>query len=348
MTLKVSIIGASGYVGGELIRLLLQHPEVEIVQATSQRYAGKFVHKLNPNLRKRTLMKFSDNSKLESVDVMFLALPHGIGMNKIDEFMKAGSKIVDLSSDFRIKNKDEYPIWYGHEHPRPELLNKFVYGIPEIHREELKKAQYVSKAGCLAAASILGLYPLFKNKLVETENIVVEVKTGSSGGGNKPSLSTHHPERSNVIRSFRPTMHRHTAEIEQELTFGEKPKIDFSATSVDIVRGILSTAHVRLINPETAEKDIWKAYRQEYEKEPFVRMVKESDSIYPYPEPKILMGTNYCDVGFEKDSRGKRLVVISALDNLVKGSAGQAVQAFNIMCGFKEETALEFPGLHPV
>ena len=342
-----SIIGASGYVGGELLRLLSYHPEIEVKHATSQRFAGKFVHKLNPNLRKKTTLKFCETKDLSETDIVFLALPHGVSMKIIDDFINTGSRIVDLGSDFRLKDKTDYVRWYGHEHPRPELLEQFVYGIPELHRAEIKEAQWLSKAGCLATSVILGLYPLFKNDLVEPE-VFAEGKMGSSGGGNKPNLGSHHPERSHAVRSFKPTMHRHIAEMEQELDFGVKPRINFSATSIEIVRGILSTAHLRLKDKATAEKDIWQVYRKEYKDEPFVRITKEKDSVYKYPEPKILWGTNYCDIGFEKDKRSNRLVVISALDNLMKGSAGQGIQAMNVMMGFPETTGLEFPGLHPV
>lgn len=344
MKIKVSIIGGSGYTGGELLRLLLFHPHVEIKQTTSERFAGKFVYKAHPNLRKITQLKFSSLKDLEKCDVLFLCLPHGNSMKKINFFKQKAEKIIDLSSDFRLNNEKVFEKWYGYKHSSPELLNEFVYGIPELHREEMKNAKFISSAGCNATATILALNPLFKRKLVSTENTVVEVKTGSSEGGNSPSLASHHSERSGCVRSFKPTGHRHIAEILQELKID---KINFSATTIEMVRGILATCHV-FLKENLDEKEIWKIYREEYNNEPFIRIVKEKNGIYRYPEPKILSGTNFCDIGFEKDPDSNRLVVISAIDNLMKGAAGQAVQAFNIMNGFPENTALEFTGLHPI
>ncbi|MBI1936952.1 MAG: N-acetyl-gamma-glutamyl-phosphate reductase [Ignavibacteriales bacterium] len=345
--INVSIVGASGYTGGELLRLLLFHPNVEIKQVTSESYTGKFVYKIHPNLRKSSTLKFSSANELEPCDLLFLCLPHNSSQNRIDEFKKLAPKIIDLSADFRLKDAAEYERWYGHKHARPELFNEFVYGIPELHREEMKKANYISSAGCNATASILGLYPLYKNGLVEIDRTVIEVKAGSSEGGNKVNEGSHHPERSGVVRSYMPTQHRHSAEILQELSFGKKISVHFSATAIDIVRGLLATCHV-FLKDNLQEKDIWKIYRDTYGNEPFIRIVKESEGIYRYPEPKLLSGTNYCDIGFKKDEFSNRLVVISAIDNLMKGAAGQALQAFNIMHGFDEKTGLEFTGLHPI
>ncbi len=346
--LKVSIVGASGYGGGELLRLLLDHPEVEVAQVTSESNAGKFVYKVHPNLRKRTDLKFVSSSELEKCDVLFLALPHGTAMEKIDHWIELAPVIIDLSADFRLRNPEDYPKWYGHDHAHPELLGKFVYGMPELHREEIKNSNYISSGGCLSTAAILGLYPLFQAVVVDLDKpVVIEGKTGSSGAGGGVSLSSHHPERSGAMRSFKPTGHRHTAEIVQELSFHGKPKISFSATAIEAVRGILSTAHV-FLNKEMDERELWRIYRKAYAGEPFMRIVKESSGVYRYPEPKILTGSNYCDVGFELDPDNGRVVVMSAIDNLMKGAAGQAVQAFNVRFGFPETTALEFPGLHPI
>lgn len=344
---SVSIIGASGYTGGELLRLLLFHPEVEIKQATSERFFGKPLHKVHPNLRKLSNIKFSSLSDLEPCDLLFLCLPHGESMRKIEEYKKLAKKIIDLSADFRLHSPELYETWYKKPHENTTLLKDFVYGIPELHRDEMKKADYISSAGCNATATILGLYPLFKNDLVELDRTVVEVKVGSSEGGNKFSLASHHPERSGCVRSFSPTGHRHVAEMIQELGVGKEIKIHFSATSIDMVRGVLATSHV-FLNKPVEEKDIWKVYRDAYGDEPFVRIVKEREGNYRYPEPKLLSGTNFCDIGFEIDPHSNRLVVISAIDNLMKGAAGQAVQAMNLMYGFDETTALQFPGLNPV
>lgn len=347
MKVNVSIVGASGYTGGELLRLLLFHPNVVVKQITSESYTGKFVYKIHPNLRKSTTLKFASANELEACDFLFLCLPHNSSQNKIDDYKKLAPKIIDLSADFRLKDFNEYEKWYGHKHARPDLLNEFVYGIPELHREEMKKANYISSAGCNATASILGLYPLYKNVLVEEDRTVIEVKVGSSEGGNKVNEGSHHPERAGVVRSYQPTQHRHTAEMLQEMSFGKKIQIHFSATAIDMVRGLLATCHV-FLKENLQEKDIWKIYRDAYGNEPFIRIVKESDGIYRFPEPKLLSGTNYCDIGFKKDEFSNRLVVISAIDNLMKGAAGQALQAFNIMYGFDERTGLEFPGLHPI
>jgi N-acetyl-gamma-glutamyl-phosphate/LysW-gamma-L-alpha-aminoadipyl-6-phosphate reductase len=344
---QVSIIGGSGYTGGELLRLLLFHPNVKINQVTSERFVGKSVPKIHPNLRKQTDLKFDSQSEIQPCDLIFLCMPHGASMNLIDHFSKLASKIIDLSGDFRLKSKTAYEKWYGQTHTHPEWLEKFVYGIPELHREEMKNATYISSAGCNATVTILALYPLFKHGVIEEDRTVVEVKAGSSEGGNKVSEGSHHPERSGCVRSYRPAGHRHVAEMIQELNFGKDPHIHFSATSIDMVRGILATSHV-FLKKDLKEKEIWKLYREEYGSEPFVRIVKEREGIYRYPEPKLLAGTNFCDIGFEKDADSNRLIVISAIDNLTKGAAGQAVQAFNIMHGFEETTGLTFPGLHPV
>lgn len=345
----VSIVGGSGYAGGEALRLLLAHPYVTVKQVTSESNAGKYVHTVHPNLRKRTDLKFSPKAQLERCDVLFVALPHGVAMTEIEALLEKAEIVIDLSADFRLRNPADYVTFYEHEHTKPELLAEFVYGIPELHREEMKTANHISSAGCLATAAILGLYPLFRASIVDLERpVVIEGKTGSSGAGGGVSLATHHPERSGAMRSFKPTGHRHTAEIIQELTVdGRAPQVWFSATSIEAVRGILSTAHVFLKEP-LDEREIWKVYRAAYKDEPFMRIVKEKQGIYRVPEPKILTGSNYCDVGFERDPLSNRLVVMAALDNLMKGASGQAVQAMNIRCGFPETTALDFPGLHPV
>jgi LysW-gamma-L-alpha-aminoadipyl-6-phosphate/LysW-L-glutamyl-5-phosphate reductase len=341
----VSIIGCSGYVGGEVLRLLLGHPEVEVKQVTSERLAGKSVTNVHPNLRGRTKLLFSKSDEVEDCDILFLALPHGLAMKKISDFQKLAPKIIDLSADFRLKNPQDYIDWYGHEHASADVLKDFVYGIVELHREEMKTANYISGAGCNATCTILSLYPLVKKGLIDLERpITVEAKVGSSESGNKSNDASHHPERSGAVRSFKATGHRHTAEMLQELSV---PEVYFSGTAIEMVRGILTTAHV-FLKPGVSEKDVWKAYREVYADESFIRIVKAKTGIYRYPEPKILAGTNYCDIGFEKDPRTDRLVVMAALDNIMKGAAGQAVHGMNVMMGFPENTGLEFFGLHPV
>src|SRR5215204_2730224 len=347
--MNVSIIGGSGYAGGELVRLLLDHPEVTIQQVTSERNAGKFVRSVHPNLRKRSDLKFSSLAELQPTDVLFSALPHGVAMGQMAALRQTAPIVIDLSADFRLRDAADYPKWYGHEHQNPDLLESFVYGIPELHRQELRDADLISSAGCMAATSILGLYPLFHARVVDlTRPVVVEAKTGSSGSGGAPGLGSHHPERSGAMRSFKPTGHRHSAEIIQELTVdGEGPEVAFSATAIEAVRGILATSHVFLKDP-LSEKEIWAIYRTAYKHEPFMRLVKEASGVHRYPEPKILAGANCCDVGLERARESERLVVLAATDNLMKGASGQAVQAFNIRCGCPETLGLEFTGLHPI
>ncbi|HEV2529310.1 MAG TPA: N-acetyl-gamma-glutamyl-phosphate reductase [Thermomicrobiales bacterium] len=347
--MDVSIIGGSGYAGGELVRLLLGHREVNLKQVTSERYAGKFVRLVHPNLRKRTDMKFVASADLEPCDVLFLALPHGVAMKKMPELEGKAKVIIDLSADYRLRNPADYDTWYGHPHEKPEDIARFTVGIPELHRDEIAQADRIACAGCMATTSILGLYPLYRAGVVDTSiPVFIEAKTGSSGSGGEPNLGSHHPERSGAMRSFKPTGHRHSAEIIQELTFGEvAPPVSFSATSVEAVRGILTTSHVTLKDALT-DKDIWQIYRPAYRDEPFMRLVKEASGVYRYPEPKLLSGSNYCDVGFERDPHSNRLVVMAATDNLMKGAAGQGVQCMNVRCGFPEDTALEFTGLHPI
>jgi len=340
--ISASIVGGSGYSGGELLRLLLFHPHVTVQQVTSERFVGKSVHKVHPNLRSVTQLKFSAASEVEQCDVLFLCLPHGHAMDRIDEFRPLAEKLVDLSSDFRLRDGDEYHRWYGREHSRPDLLSTFDYGIPELHRERIERAKQVACAGCNATATILALHPLYRRGLVD--RAVVEVKAGSSEGGNTASDASHHPERSGAVRSYKPTGHRHVAEMVQELG---ADSIYFSATSIEMVRGILATCHVFLVEP-LEEKQVWQIYREDYASEPFIRMVKERTGIHRYPEPKLLIGTNYCDIGFERDIASNRLVVMSAIDNLMKGAAGQAVQVFNLMHGLPETAGLGFPGLHPI
>jgi N-acetyl-gamma-glutamyl-phosphate/LysW-gamma-L-alpha-aminoadipyl-6-phosphate reductase len=344
---RVAVVGGSGYIGGELVRLLLQHPAVELTQVTSESQQGKFVHSVHPNLRHFTRLKFVSVGQLERCDLLFLALPHGIAQTRLDTFRRLSDRIIDLSSDFRLHDQQLYKTWYKHDHACPERLSEAVYGIPELHRQAITTAAFVTGAGCLATAAILGLYPLARaGVLSAAAPIIIEAKVGSSAAGNTPSLASHHPERQGAVRSFEPTGHRHTAEIMQELSGAEPLTVHFSATAIEMVRGVLATAHVFPPQPLT-EKDVWGLYRDVYKHEPFVRLVKERHGVYRYPEPKILAGSNLCDIGFEVDQQSGRLVVLSALDNLMKGGAGNGVQAMNCMLGVNETTGLHFPGLHP-
>jgi N-acetyl-gamma-glutamyl-phosphate/LysW-gamma-L-alpha-aminoadipyl-6-phosphate reductase len=343
--ITVGIVGASGYTGGELLRLLLSHPQVQVTQVTSEHHLGEYVYSLHPNLRKRTTMRFVSRQLLQPCDVLFLALPHGEPQKEIERYTALASKLVDLSADFRLRDPALYRRWYGGEHQAPAWLARFVYGLPELHRDEMRSAQYISGVGCNATASILALLPLSKANLLDLDKpIIVDVKTGSSEGGASVNPGSHHPEKSRAVRAYAPTGHRHTAEVIQELNL---TNVHLSMTAVELVRGVLAAAHA-FVKPDTTEKDLWKAYRAAYNAEPFVRIVKDRTGIHRVPDPKILSGSNYVDVGFDLDSETNRVVSLAAIDNLMKGAAGSAVQSMNLMCGFEETAGLEFPGLHPI
>jgi N-acetyl-gamma-glutamyl-phosphate/LysW-gamma-L-alpha-aminoadipyl-6-phosphate reductase len=341
----VSIVGGSGYGGGELLRLLLRHPCVEVKQVTSRSHLGEYVYQVHPNLRKQTQLKFSDPAALESVDVLFLAQPHGEAQHRIDEYAKLAPKIIDLAADFRLRDAAFYEHWYGEKHAAPEWLSKFVYGLPELHRAEMATSNYVSGVGCNATASNLALLPLVKADLLNLSSpIFIEIKVGSSEGGAEGNSGSLHAERANVIRTFSAFGHRHTAEVIQEL--GVKD-VSLTMTAVDLVRGVLATAHAK-VKQGVATKDLWKAYRAVANENPFVRVVKEQRGIYRVPEPKILAGSNYVDLGFELDESNGHIVSMCAIDNLMKGASGSAVQCMNLMMGWEETLGLEFVGLHPI
>lgn len=343
--LRVGIYSASGYTGGELLRILLFHPNVEVTQAISQSHAGEFVYQSHPNLRKRTQLQFTSRDALAECDVLFLCAPHGESQKQIDHFAKFAPKIVDLSADFRLKDTKLYEKWYGHPHAAPQWLDKFVYGLPELQREAMKTANYISGVGCNATVSNLALLPLVKAGLLDASKpIIVDIKTGSSEGGATVNAGSHHPEKSHSVRAYAPTGHRHTAEVIQELGLKD---VHLSMTAVELVRGVLGAAHA-FVKQGTTEKDLWKAYRATYKDEPFVRIVKDKTGIHRVPDPKILAGSNYADVGFDLDPDSGRVVSLAAIDNLMKGASGSAVQAMNVMCGFEETAGLEFAGLHPI
>ncbi len=350
-TIRVAIVGGSGYTGGELIRLLLFHPHVEIAQVASSSHAGQYVHSSHPNLRKLCTLQFCHPDDLTSCDLVFLCQPHGVSSQEIERYRVLAPRIIDLSADFRLRSPELYQQWYGEVHSATALQSQAVYGLPELHRGELREALLVSGTGCMATAAILGLAPLFRARLAdEAIPLVVDAKVGSSASGATPGASSHHPDRSGAVRSFQPTRHRHTAELIQELGLlnegALRQHIAFSATAIELVRGVLVTAHV-FLKERIDERALWRLYREAYQHEPFIRIVKERSGVYRYPEPKILAGSNYCDIGFEYDPEQQRVVVIAALDNLMKGAAGNAVQALNAMNDWDETTGLTFPGLHP-
>ena len=347
--IRAAVVGGSGYAGGEVLRLLTGHPEVEVVQVTSERLAGKPVAAVHPPLRGRSELRFSSRDTLGDADVVFSAMSHGDSSAMIGELSAAAPVVIDLGADFRLRSAGDYPRWYGWTHPSPELLGSAVYGLAELHRAEIANASLIATGGCLATASILGLAPIACAGLLDPAiPVVVEAKVGSSAAGSQSGDSTHHAHRSGEIRSYAPTGHRHTAEIVQELRLSAASHdVAFSATGVEAVRGVLVTAHA-FINTDLDDRDLWRLYRSRYSSEPFVRIVKSHTGLHRSPSPKLLTGTSYCDVGFERDPHSRRVVVTAALDNLVKGSAGQAVQAFNIRHGFPETLGLEFSGLYPI
>ena len=342
MTYSASVVGGSGFTGGELLRLIDGHPEFELAQATSRSKENRTIGHTHPNLRCSDL-RFSDPADLESVDVLFAATPHGVSMEQIDAFQAAADTVVDLSADFRLDSEAQYEEWYD-GHTRPELLADSEYALPELNRENLAGAELIASGGCNATATILGLLPLFKQGILRgDEQIVVDVKVGSSEGGAGGGDASSHPERSGVVRPYAPTGHRHEAEIQQFLGVD----VSFTVHAVDMVRGASATCHVFPDGP-VSKGDLWDAYRGEYEDEPFVELVSGGGGVYRYPEPKAVAGTNRAEVGFELDPGNKRLVVFSAIDNMMKGSAGQAVHAANVALGIEETAGLKFQGLHPV
>ncbi len=350
--MKVGVVGASGYVGGEVLRLLLNHPEAEIAAVTSRQHAGEYLHRVQPSLKGFTEMRFSelDYDRLsDGCDLVFTAVPHGTATEIVKALYDRGVKIVDLSADYRLHDPGDYGKWYGWDHPHPDYLQNAVYGVPELHREEIGRARLVACPGCMAVTSILALAPLVRAGIVDTDHIVVDSKIGSSGAGS--GSGTAHAMRSGVIRPYKPARHRHTGEIEQELSAaaGEKIRVSMSPHAVDVVRGILCTNHTFFAGGEPPdERALWRLYREAYGGEGFVRLIRDKGGAYKFPDPKFLVGSNFCDIGFDVDPDNRRLIAISASDNLMKGAAGSAVQCMNVMCGFDESAGLRHTPLTPV
>jgi N-acetyl-gamma-glutamyl-phosphate/LysW-gamma-L-alpha-aminoadipyl-6-phosphate reductase len=331
--MKVGVVGASGYVGGETLRLLVNHPDVEITTVTSRQHVGEYLHRVQPSLKGFTDLTFSelDYDKLtDKCDLVFTAVPHGTATEIVKALYDRGIKIIDLSADYRLHAQEDYGKWYGWEHPHPDYLKKSVFGVPELHREQIKNAQLVSCPGCMAVTSMLALAPLIRNDLIDTEHIVVDSKIGSSGAGS--GAGTAHAMRAGVIRPYKPAKHRHTGEIEQELSE---------------IAGILCTNHT-FMKKDIEEKELWKLYRQAYGEERFIRLIRDKKGLYKFPDPKFLVGSNFCDIGFDLDEDNHRLIALSASDNLMKGAAGSAVQNMNVMCGFDEMDGLRYTPLTPV
>jgi N-acetyl-gamma-glutamyl-phosphate reductase len=335
--IQVAIIGASGYTGGELFRFLKDHPQVEVLTATSRQFAGIPVSKVHPHLQNVNL-KFENRSPSDvDADLVFTATPHGASMSIVPELVDRGLKVVDLSGDYRFDDISLYEKWYGLEHVRPL---KAVYGLPEINREKIKGADLVANPGCFPTGAILACLPLVKEGLVDT--IIVDAKTGVSGAGIKPTGVTHYPNCSDNVTPYAVTTHRHAPEIQEKLQKYGKVRVSFTPHLVPVIRGIITTVHC-FPNQKVSPQDIGEIYTQFYREEPFVHVLDNGD----IPKLSAVRGSNHCHLGcFEIDENG-RLVVISAIDNLVKGASGQAVHNMNLMYGFPETMSLEGVGLHP-
>ncbi|MCW5249858.1 MULTISPECIES: N-acetyl-gamma-glutamyl-phosphate reductase [unclassified Streptomyces] len=343
--LRVAVVGASGYIGGELLRLLLGHPRVTVAVATSGRYAGKRVDGPHPNLRGTTDLTFLDPARLaearDRFDVLFLATPHTETMGRMPEYLALAGQVIDLSGDFRLRDPRVYEHHYQVPHTAPGLIPGFVTGLPEWHRKELREADRISVPGCMATAAVLALRPLSEAGLVHGE-VQVDARTGSSGSGVSAGSANLHAERSGALRIFAPNEHRHQAEVTQSTGL----PVRMTATGIEAVRGIQVLCRVALTDG-TDERAVRRAYREAYADEPFVRVVAQKRGLYRLPEPKILSGSNYCDVGFAVDAESRTALVVGALDNLVKGGSGNAVQCLNVRQGWPERLGLEFTGLHP-
>lgn len=365
--LSCAIIGGTGYTGGELLRILNFHPYAEVTQITSRSRMGEYASAPHPNLRgaKHGELQFIRPDDVKPCDVIFLCLPHGEAQTQIERWATLAPTIIDLSADFRIRDLKAYEKWYGEAHKAPAWVDKFVYGLPELTRAQLKTAQYASGVGCNATATNLALFPLVKANLIDwTMPVIADIKVGSSESGAEASDASHHPERSGAVRPYAPAGHRHTAEVEQMIrllvdgywltpsggnqptTNNQQPNLHMTLTSIEMIRGASAAVHV-FLNKPAQDKDLWKAYRQAYKDEPFVRIVKTATGIFRLPEPKILAGSNWADVGFALSADGRKATLFCAIDNLVKGAAGSAVQCLNVMKGWDERAGLEFTGLHP-
>ena len=346
--IKIGIVGASGYSGSELLRFLVNHPgELQVALCTSETYAGQCIDSVLPNLRGFLSSKFEAlnlDSLKERVDVVVLAVPHKVAMSFVPRILAQGLRVVDFSADYRLEDAETYEAWYHVEHTSTSLMSKSVYGLPERYRDCIRSAQLVANPGCYPTSAILAAMPFVKHGIVELDSIIVDSKSGISGAGPKPSENTHYANRESNFIAYNIGVHRHTPEIEQELSAvaPEPVRVTFTPHLVPMTRGILSTVYMRLTEDiSTAEAlDI---YAKFYGNEPFVRVLPTGT----YPQTKAVLGSNYCDVGLEVDARTRRIVAMAAIDNLGKGAAGAVVQNLNLMFGFKETDGLKVPGMMP-
>jgi N-acetyl-gamma-glutamyl-phosphate reductase len=331
---KAAIVGASGYSGQELIRLLLRHPHVEITHYTSRQYAGKSVAEVFPRFRGQVDATFvePDVNQIDA-DVVFLALPHGVAAEYASALLRKNIKVLDLSADFRLKSPAVYKEFYEHDHPAPELLKQSVYGLPEIHRDQIRGAKLVACPGCYPTSIILGVAPALKNGFVKSDSIIATSLSGVSGAGRKVADEFLFTECNESARAYGIPKHRHIGEIEQELSSlaGSNVTISFTPHLIPLNRGIVSTIYMSIAKKPD---DVLAAYQNFYKGEPFVRVTPS------LPDTKNVEATNFCDISVRIDPRTNRLIVVSAIDNLTKGAAGQAVQCLNLVCGYDETTGL--------
>jgi N-acetyl-gamma-glutamyl-phosphate reductase len=344
--IKIGIYGASGYTGQELLRLLLRHPEAGVVALTSRRYAGVPLADVYPVFLGLTKLSFMDASPRDVAsmsDVVFLALPHGVSMQVAGEFLKAGKKVIDLSADFRLRDAGTYDEWYT-THTARDFIREAVYGIPELYGDAVTRARLIANPGCYPTSVILGLAPLVREKWIEDTSIIVDSKSGVSGAGREPQIGTLFCEVDEGFKAYKIGRHRHTPEMEQELSVlaGHDIRISFTPHLLPVSRGILSTIYATL-RKDVSEDELNNLYRSFYEGKPFVRICK----VGILPNISAVRGSNYCDIGLTVDRRTKRVIIVSAIDNLIKGASGQAIQNMNLMCGFRENAGLEMISLFP-
>jgi N-acetyl-gamma-glutamyl-phosphate reductase len=344
--IKAAIFGASGYTGQELARILLGHPQVKLVAVTSRRFAGQAVFEVFPALQGLTSLKYQNATPAEIgnvCDIVFLALPHGVSMEIAPEFIKTGKKVIDLSADYRLRDVKVYEAWYG-KHSSTKFIKDAVYGIPELYRTKIKKTKLVANPGCYPTGIILGLAPALKEKLLDVSTIIADSASGVSGAGREPLVGSLFCEVDGGFKAYKVGKHRHLPEIEQELNAlaGKKFAITFTPHLLPVKRGILSTIYAKL-SKDVSLSDLHSLYSAFYADEKFVRICPQG----VYPNISSVCGSNYCDIGLFIDSRTKRVIIMAAIDNLIKGAAGQAVQNMNIICGFEEDTGLHTVPLYP-
>lgn len=343
---KIGIYGASGYTGQELLRLLIGHPQSEVVAVTSRRYAGVHVADLYPvfgGLMNLAFINSSPEEVADCADVIFLALPHGISMDVAPIFLKAGKKVIDLSADFRLRDVATYEHWYG-KHTSPDVIKKAVYGIPELYRDQITSARLVANPGCYPTSVILGLAPLMRANWLDNTSIIIDAKSGVSGAGREPQVGTLFCEVDEGFKAYKVGQHRHTPEMEQEISLlaGHDVLISFTPHLLPVSRGILSTMYATLQKNVTIG-DMIDLYQTFYKGKKFIRVYKAGT----LPNISSVKGSNYCDIGLTIDGRTGRVIIVCTIDNLIKGASGQAIQNMNLMCGLSEDTGLNMVSLFP-